>query len=563
LSQNANIKPIRDVPILCVAQRGRELVNWPIQANVCPGLFYGTPAQDGYLMRIRVPGGRLSQAQGQFLAQLLGNLGSGSAPALIQVTNRANLQVRGLDKAPPSEILQTLQHLGLAAVNPQVDHLRNLMASPTAGIDPQDLLDTTPLVQALDAYIQRQPQLADLPAKFSIGIDGGGNVGIGTRSPRAWEHRYNEIQLSAVRYPAPDGHVYLRLALGADKQLLDTQRLIPPEACVSVVAALANVYLEYLKQLNPDTPALQKCRMKHLLKDWGIDRYLAKVNQHLAQPLWHVPDLPDLLPTQPYGHMGVQPQRQQGFSFVGVSFPLGQLSPSQLTILLELAARFGDGRLRLTPWQTVLLANISNPTLPTLISELAQVGFTVGTLTAVSRTAENLIADSIIACAGKPGCAAAATQTQVHARRLADHLQHQLALDTPVNIHFTGCSKSCAQASPAEITLLGTSLQKDAAQMDSTQEDVEAYQVYLGDQQQSLKYPLGEVMASQVPFLIEQLLRQYQQCRISRDESFPETIQRLFATTPEAIPALTGDITELEPPLLEPPKLEPLVQVPL
>jgi ferredoxin-nitrite reductase len=483
-------------------------LSWPIQANVCPGLFYGTPAQDGYLMRIRVPGGLLRQAQGQFLAQLLPDLAPTATPALLQVTNRGNLQVRGLERAPNPEILHTLQTLGLAARYPQVDHLRNLMASPTAGIDLAELLDSLPIVQALDAYIQTQPELAQLPAKFSIGIDGGGAVAIGQRSPRPWEHRYNEIQLSAVRYPAASHRVYLHLALGADQQLLDTRVLIDPDACLPVVAALTQAYLAYLQQapISAKPP-----RMKHLLADWGLERYLATVNQHLCQALWRVTDWQGLPSASAYGHLGVHPQGQAGLSYVGVSLPLGQLSISQLLGLLELSARFGDGQLRLTPWQTVLLPNIANSGLPELLLALAQIGFSV----ALHAT------QAIVACAGKPGCAASATHTQAHAMALTAHLnsglQPELSLATPINIHFTGCPKSCAQPSPAEITLLGTT--------DPT--GAETYQIYVGDAQQSCKCGLGDIAAAAVPETIAQLLAQYQQQRLTPRESLTAFFQRL------------------------------------
>ncbi|MGL5196072.1 MAG: precorrin-3B synthase, partial [Chroococcales cyanobacterium] len=123
---------------------------WLIEPNVCPGLFYGTSAQDGYLIRIRTPGGFLNAQQGRVLATLAEAWGS----HLIQVTNRANLQIRAVQGAPTAEMLHTLQTIGLAAENPRLDHLRNVMTSPTAGIDAQELWDTRPLVIALDAYIQ-------------------------------------------------------------------------------------------------------------------------------------------------------------------------------------------------------------------------------------------------------------------------------------------------------------------------------------------------------------------------------------------------------------------------
>lgn len=210
------------------------MVNWLAEPNSCPGLFYGTPAQDGFLIRIRTPGGLLNQQQGRALAKLFTELAKLSTELatliepwgseIIQVTNRANLQIRSTHPPTP-EIFQTLQDLSLAAHNPSVDHLRNVMTSPTAGIDPQELIDTRSLVRGLDAYIQSHLELAGLPTKFSVGIDGGGAIGIGTRSAIPWEHRYNEIQLSAVwlEHPVNDSTVpagvYFRLALGAGRRV--------------------------------------------------------------------------------------------------------------------------------------------------------------------------------------------------------------------------------------------------------------------------------------------------------------------------------------------------------
>lgn len=461
-------------------------MSWIAEPNVCPGLFYGTSAQDGFLVRIRTPGGLLNYQQGKAIAALIDQLGSDT----IQITNRANLQLRSVQTAPTAEAFQSLQQLGLAAQNPNIDHLRNLMASPTAGIDPQELIDTRPLVQALDAYIQSHPELAGLPAKFSIGIDGGGAVGIGTRSAIAWEYRYNEIQLSAVELPTPQ----FRLSLGVNQQWCETQVLVEPDDCISVVAALAAVYLDYVKQA---PPSAKKPRMKHLLQDWGVETYLQRANHYLSRPLRQAQSELDLLPTQPYGHLGIHPQRQSGLSYLGLSLPLGQLTAVQLQGLVQLSENFGSGHLRLTPWQTVLLPDIPNPQIPDLLHALSSLGLPA----AVTRSNA-----ALVACAGKPGCAASATQTQPHALALAKYLNARVTLEHPINIHLTGCPKSCAQPSPADITLLGTAI----AQHGTT---VEGYQVYVGKHSPASGPELCTVTAAEMPFLIERLLQFYQQHR--------------------------------------------------
>lgn len=403
-------------------------MNELVTANPCPGLFYETPAQDGILMRIRVPGGILNLEQASAIVSIVDRWNTST----IQVTNRANLQFRAVSSTP--EILETLQTVGLAAKNPEVDHLRNVMASPTAGLDPSELIDTRSIVQALDTYIQTTPELAGLPPKFSVGIDGGGQVSIGTRSEKAWQHRYNEIQLSAISANQ------FQLAFTSGKQLYETGVLIDASECVATIAVLAKVYLDYVQQ----SKRLKKPRMRDLLKDWGVAGVLDRAGLQTQQSY--------PLPKSNTQYLGIQPQKQIGLSYIGVAIRLGQMSIAQFQQLIELAKTYGSGELRLAPWQAVILPNIAEPSV--LLKELLSLGFAI-----------NPIQSSIVACAGKPGCAASETHTQAHALALTQSLKH------PINVHITGCPKGCAQPSPADITLLGTKIEQS-----------EAYYLFAGDQ---------------------------------------------------------------------------------
>lgn len=470
-------------------------MNWLVKTKVCPGLFYGTPAQDGFLIRIRTPGGWLNAQQGRLITQLLKAWESET----LQVTNRGNLQIRAVQTSPSLDVFQTLQNLGLAAFDPRIDHLRNIMASPTAGIDPQELIDTRPWVQKLDNFIQNHPSILELSPKFSIGIDGGGKVGIGTRSPLAWEHRYNEIQLSAVAIDSihSTSNIYFQLALGGDKTLYPTSVFIKPENCLAVVESLVNIYIDYV-QKNP-SPTGKKPRMKHLLKDWGVEKYIQLVNANLEHPLTLIFDAEKTVlttlnssPSQPYAHLGIHPQKQTGLSYLGLSLKLGKLSADQLLKLVEISETLGSGQLCLTPWQTILIPDIPNQKIPELFPQLAPFGLS-----------NSLVDAAIVACAGKPGCAAAATETQIHALILGDYLKEQLSLNSPVNIHLTGCDKLCAQPSPAEITLLGTTIEQNGKK-------VEGYQVYIGKGQVSLNHQVGEGKLVDILPLIKKICDQTQ-----------------------------------------------------
>ena len=191
----------------------------------CPGLFYTTATQDGALLRLRTPGGLLNAQQCHELASLSESLGSDA----VDVTNRANIQIRGLDttdlQQQVSRMAAQLMAAQLAAPIIRLDHLRNIMASPTAGIDPAQLLDSRPLVRALDAYISSEPTLAGLSPKFSIGLDGGEQVSIAQQP--------NDLQFTAVEL---DHQIYWQLDLSEIDP--DFCILIQPETCVAVVAAI-------------------------------------------------------------------------------------------------------------------------------------------------------------------------------------------------------------------------------------------------------------------------------------------------------------------------------------
>ncbi len=408
-----------------------------LTAHPCPGLFYATPAQDGYLLRLRTPGGRLRSAQALGLAAWAQTWGCDS----LQVTNRANLQLRVAQAPPTLESIGPLQTLGLASPTPAMDRLRNIMASPTAGLDTQEGLDPSPWVQALDRHLQTHPELAGLPSKMSVGFDGGGRVGLGTRSPVPWEHRPNEIQLTAVA--TPTGSAF-HLTLGPPSASPAPGLLLAPDQVLATLAALLAVYAEGLQTL-PNLP--EKARLKHLLQVWGLEGYLQRVGDRLAtRQLPRSEPLP-YPPSQPYAHLGIHPQRQTGRVYLGLPLPLGQITRAQLKGLARLAQTRGRGEVRLTPWQGILLPDVPEAELPQLLPELAALGLPVG---------PDWTTAGIVACAGQPGCRAAATDTQALARTLHQTLHHQFALDIPVNIHITACPKGCAQPSPAEILLLGT-----------------------------------------------------------------------------------------------------------
>ncbi|WP_230967890.1 precorrin-3B synthase [Nostoc sp. WHI] len=469
----------------------------------CPGLFYATPAEDGILSRIRIPGGIINSHQCRAIADIAEQHGG----SYVDVTNRANLQVREIRTGINAEVLKHLQDMRLGSRNTVVDHIRNIMTSPTAGIDPQELIDTRPFVQSWDNYIAAHPALSALSAKFSVCFDGGGIVQVCDR--------LNDIAFAAVLV---DSNVYFRLYLsvGAKGQPpSDMGILLPPEECLPVLEALANVYLAH-------SHTTSKLRLRELLNTLGCENYLQEVQQRLSFPIFYSGTREYLTPPEKgeefslqregkYQHIGIHPQRQQGLFYIGVVLPLGRLESRQIRGLADLATKYGSGTLRLTPWQNLLLTDIPQQWVGDVQSEIAFLG--------LDSSATN-IKSALVACSGKKGCAASATDTKSHALALAKYLETRVTLEHPVNIHFSGCEKSCAQHNKSDITVLGVSIEAENG-------TVEGYHVYVGDSKQKFGRELYKyVTFAELPVLIERMLYVYKIQRLNFNESFGEFANR-------------------------------------
>jgi ferredoxin-nitrite reductase len=470
-----------------------------IPTSSCPGLFYRTDAQDGILSRIRIPGGIINSEQCRVISDIADVYGGG----YIDVTNRANIQIREISTNINAEVLERLQNFGLGR-NPVVDHIRNIMTSPTAGIDCQELIDTCGLVNDWDNYLIGNPALSGLSAKFSVCFDGGG-VGVPDIPSVRLRDRINDVGLFAVNV---NGDVYFQLCLCVEKgkppQYVGI--LLEPRQCLSVLVALTDVYLDNITQRRrgAEEERGRRVRLREVICSLGVVGFLEAVERRLSFSMLRVDGQEyqtQVLDTQ-YNHVGIYPQRQSGLSYVGVVLPLGRLETCQFRGLANLAEIYGSSSLRFTPWQNLLIPDIPNSKLAEVKSEITRLGLDYS---------KSNINSALVACSGTVGCASSATDTHLHAKEVAKYLEN--LTDQPINIHFTGCEKSCAQHHPSDITLLGIS--------------AEAYHVYVGDGEEKFGRKIAENLPfSQIPLLLEAMLRTYQHKRKNPQETFREFINR-------------------------------------
>lgn len=483
------------------------------------GLFHVAPAQDSFMCRLRIPGGMLRAEQLEGIA----DLAEKHAGHYAHITTRANLQLREIGPASTVHILTGLSELGLTSRGAGSDNIRNVTGSPTAGIDAQELIDTQPLCADMHHTILNKREMFGLPRKFNIAFDGGGKV--------AALDDTNDIGFFAVRVPegktVPAG-VYFRLRLGGITGHRDFARdegvLVAPAQCVRVAEAIVRVFSE-----EGDRTNRQKARMKYVLDRIGHAEYLKRVEALLPFALPRLP-MAECEPrpaVAKHGHVGFHAQKQPGKFYVGIITPVGRMSCDEMRGIAGIARRFGSGRIRLTVWQNLIISDI----------DAADVDATKAAIEALGLTWQaSAIRAGLIACTGNTGCKFAASDTKGHALKIADHVEARVALDTPVNVHLTGCHHSCAQHYIGDIGLIG-------AKIAEGEEEVEGYHIHVGGgygEEQALARELFRgVKAADAPVVIEKMLAGYLAKRASMDESFHaftnrqslDELQAAFAVT--------------------------------
>lgn len=415
------------------------------------GLFWLNPVKDGYMCRLRIPGGVVKSYQLRELAAIARELTTG----YIQITTRNNFQIRLIEPKNCPEVLRRIQGCGLHSKGAGADNIRNITMNPCAGYDPHELIDVRPLVNELATFIIGTKEFYDLPRKFNIAYDGGGLIS-------AVEDT-NDIGASAVKIAENDQGiepgVWFRIALGGvtghQTFASDWGVVVKPGQLNDVMVALLRVFIKHGDRTNR-----KKARFKYVVESLGLEGVLKETEKLLSFPLTRL--APDsalqekrAFSQQGHSHVGVFPQKQEGLVYVGASVPVGQLTARQLERVADLAESYGSGEVRLTVWQNFIIPNVKSAYAATVAKSLRKLGFPCE---------QSNLKSGFVACTGNKYCKFAASDTKGHAIAMMDYLEKRLKLDKPVNIHFTGCAHSCAQHFMGDIGLLGTKVKSESGE---------------------------------------------------------------------------------------------------
>jgi sulfite reductase (ferredoxin) len=463
-------------------------------------------ATEYFMMRIGLPNGLLTAHQLRVIAEITAKYARGIG----DITTRQNIQLHWLTIESLPEVVDKLTEIGLSPKGACGDVVRNVTGCPLAGLDGHELIDASPLAVEIARKLTANPEFYNLPRKFKISVTG---CPLWCSYPEI-----NDVALTALKR-VKDGREEIGYSLRVGGGLSNEPHLgvrlnafVPQDKAYEAVKAVCEIFREQDVLRESRTHA----RIKYLFMKygWTAERMLAAVEEKLGYSF--DPAEEGAVAEDVYrDHVGVHRQRQEGLSYVGATVLNGRLTADQMHALAELSERYGDGHLRATIGQNIVLVNVPNAKAQELVREIVALGLEV---------APTVFYRGAVACTGTEFCKLAITETKGFNKWLVGELEERLpGFDQQLRLHVTGCTNSCGQAWIADIGLEGKKMKKDGVMVDAFYFCVGgAVGEYAGVARQ-IGY---RAAAEDCPEAIERLLRGYME---ARDEG--ESLRSYFRRT--------------------------------
>jgi sulfite reductase (ferredoxin) len=441
-----------------------------------------------FMVRIRIPNGFLASHQLRTIADLAERHARGVA----DLTVRQNVQLHWVPVEDLPEIFRRLGQVGLTTMGACGDDTRNITGCPLAGADADEVADASPLVHAATRMLNGNPEFYNLPRKYKISITG----------CRVWcsYPEINDVGLTALRHPVT-GEVGFSLRVGGGLST-DPHLAVRLDAFVGWNQVLP--VLRGVSEIFRDSDVLRQSRERARLKflflthGWTAGSFQAELERRIGFAL--DPAVAEDPPADVYrDHVGIHPQKQDGYCYAGLAVLRGRLGPAAMRAAADAADRYGTGELRTTTMQNLVIPHVRRERAPALAAALEGHGL---------RLAASPFWRGTIACTGTEFCKLALTETKGFARWLVDELEARLpGFDRDVKLHVTGCPNSCGQHWIADIGIEGKKTKVDGRMVD-------AYYFCVGGavgRHQATARPIGyRIAATEVPAAIERLFLAYQ-----------------------------------------------------
>jgi ferredoxin-nitrite reductase len=420
------------------------------------GIYPQVQGGDAFMMRIKVPGGHLTAAQLREIGVVADAFGEGPdgtesrvfGSRFADLTTRQSVQIHWIRVEDIPRIWRRLAAVGLTTMQACGDGARNVVSCPVSGVDADEAFDGLPIARAISAFFTGNREYANLPRKFKMSATG--------CVEDCAQAEINDIGLWPAR--AADGSLGFNLLAGGglsdgERMASDLDVFVALDQAVEICRAIAQTFGELGNRENRG-----QARMRYLVEELGAEGFRDELAKRARFDLVRAGE--ELTRRYRGDHVGVHPQKDERFSYVGCSVPVGRMNGIDMVEAARLAETYGDGTVRIANDQNFIVTGVPNHRVDELLAEelLAKYSPFPGPFTR-----------GVVACTGSEFCRFAIVETKERAVKWARFLDEQLAGEpvgaapSPgpredagvVRMHFSGCSASCAQPQIADIGFRG------------------------------------------------------------------------------------------------------------
>ena len=467
------------------------------------GMYLQKPKEAGYfMMRVVIPSGIVTNEQAVAMANIAKDFGRD----LYDFTTRQCVQFHWLTIENIPEIHRRLARVGMTTAGACGDITRNIVGNPLAGIDPNELFDTRPIIKEVYEFFRFNEDFSNLPRKYKISISA--NINNASNSEincLAFVPAVKELNGEKVN------GFHVKVGGGLSSVPMLAQKLdvfVTQERTKEVAVAITTIYRDY-----GDREKRHRNRMKFLVADWGVEKLKEKLIE-LTGPLPESGE--DVSVEWNAGYFyGIHKQKQEGLNYVGINIPIGRINPDDVIELARVSKKYGNGEIRHCNSQNVIIPNIPEESIDELIKEPIFEKFPINPSKFIGYA---------VSCTGNELCNLALVETKALMKKIAHYLDEKITLDVPVRIHMVGCPNSCGQRQIAELGLHGIKMRNKDKQL------VDAFEIYVGGTlnnggkfNEKLK---GKVEADQLPEIVKEILLYFKETK-EIGETFFDYVERV------------------------------------
>ena len=412
------------------------------------GVFYRKQTPGAFMMRLRMSSGFSNADQFRAIAEI----SDAHGPGFVDLTTRQQIQLRGFAIENVQHIWNRLERVGLGSLQTGSDNIRGVIGCPVGGLTPNELFDASRVGKEFTKLIVGIKEFTDIPRKFNVGITGCLDNCTHTAS--------QDIALTpAVKEIDGQDTSGFNVAVGGKMgsggytvaQPLDVF-VIPEEAAV-LCADITLIFRDH----GPRT-ARNKSRLAFLIADWGIEKFRRELERrrHSKQPLLTAGK--DMRGKNKTDHTGIFSQKEPQLNYVGLVVPVGRITTAQLLKVARLADEYGNGDIRLTQGQNLIITNVPDKKIGDITAE---------PLLQELRYDPSEIMRGTVSCTGIDYCHFSLIETKERAMESIRHLEAKLGNSKPLTVHWSGCPNGCGNHAAADIGLLGKKIKIDGVVTDA------------------------------------------------------------------------------------------------